>query len=157
MQEIALGVVAGICEVARSGYRARASWTSAVRKPLKFGTRALSPRGIWGPAEPGEGLGQVASLEWTSLPQRFLTWAPQSSGWTSESPWTLWKKYVVCRCKQVGIFLWREFTSFTRFSERPKKTQQLKITGLGGFPGGPVAKTPRSQCRGPRFHLWSMN
>ena len=23
------------------------------------------------------------------------------------------------------------------------------------FPGGPVAKTPHSQCRGPRFKPWS--
>ena len=26
-----------------------------------------------------------------------------------------------------------------------------------GFLGGPVAKTPCSQCRGPRFNLWSRN
>ena len=25
------------------------------------------------------------------------------------------------------------------------------------FPGGPVGKTPRSQCRGPRFDPWSGN
>ena len=25
------------------------------------------------------------------------------------------------------------------------------------FPGGPVAKTPHSQCRGPRFDAWSGN
>ena len=25
------------------------------------------------------------------------------------------------------------------------------------FPGGPVAKTPRSQCRGPGFDPWSGN
>ena len=25
------------------------------------------------------------------------------------------------------------------------------------FPGGPVAKTPRSQCRGPAFDPWSGN
>ena len=25
------------------------------------------------------------------------------------------------------------------------------------FPRGPVAKTPCSQCRGPRFHPWSGN
>ena len=25
------------------------------------------------------------------------------------------------------------------------------------FPGGPVAKTPSSQCRGPRFYPWSGN
>ena len=27
----------------------------------------------------------------------------------------------------------------------------------GDFPGGPVAETPSSQCRGPGFHLWSGN
>ena len=26
-----------------------------------------------------------------------------------------------------------------------------------GFPGGPVAKTPSSQCRGPGFDPWSGN
>ena len=25
------------------------------------------------------------------------------------------------------------------------------------FPGGPVAKTPHSQCRGPGFNPWSGN
>ena len=25
------------------------------------------------------------------------------------------------------------------------------------FPGGPVAKTPHSQCRGSRFHPWAGN
>ena len=28
---------------------------------------------------------------------------------------------------------------------------------MGDFPGGPVAKTPRSQCRGPGFAAWSGN
>ena len=27
----------------------------------------------------------------------------------------------------------------------------------GHFPGGPVAKTPCSPCRGPGFHPWSGN
>ena len=27
----------------------------------------------------------------------------------------------------------------------------------GDFPGGPVVKTPHSQCRGPRFDPWSGN
>ena len=27
----------------------------------------------------------------------------------------------------------------------------------GDFPGGPVAKVPSSQCRGPRFNPWSGN
>ena len=28
---------------------------------------------------------------------------------------------------------------------------------LGDFPGGPVAKTPSSQCKGPGFYPWSGN
>ena len=28
---------------------------------------------------------------------------------------------------------------------------------FGDFPGGPVAKTPQSQCRGPRYDTWSGN
>ena len=31
----------------------------------------------------------------------------------------------------------------------------LQIPGFRDFPGGPVAKTPHSQCRGPRFTPWS--
>ena len=27
----------------------------------------------------------------------------------------------------------------------------------GGFPGGPVAKTPHFPCKGPRFNPWSVN
>ena len=30
-------------------------------------------------------------------------------------------------------------------------------TKIKNFPGGPVAKTPRSQYRGPRFDPWSGN
>ena len=30
-------------------------------------------------------------------------------------------------------------------------------TGVGDFPGGPVVKTPCSQCRGSRFDPWSGN
>ena len=29
--------------------------------------------------------------------------------------------------------------------------------GSWNFPGGPVAKTPCPQCRGPRFNPWSGN
>lgn len=28
---------------------------------------------------------------------------------------------------------------------------------IGDFPGGPVAKTPCSECRGPGFHSWLGN
>ena len=33
----------------------------------------------------------------------------------------------------------------------------IKIAGRGDFPGGPVAETPSSQCRGPGFDPWSGN
>ena len=35
--------------------------------------------------------------------------------------------------------------------------QKLKVKSLWDFPGDPVAKTPYSQCRGPRFKSWSGN
>ena len=37
---------------------------------------------------------------------------------------------------------------------RQPNTQQSRGRG---FPGGPVAKTPNSQCRGHRFNPWSRN
>ena len=38
----------------------------------------------------------------------------------------------------------------------PEDTDALKNSHRG-LPGGPVAKTLRSQCSGPRFHPWSGN
>ena len=35
--------------------------------------------------------------------------------------------------------------------------QSVKNCSLGNFPGGPMAKTPHSQCRGPGFDPWSGN
>ena len=35
-------------------------------------------------------------------------------------------------------------------------SDSLKILHWG-FPGGPVGKTPHSQCRGPGFNPWSGN
>ena len=37
------------------------------------------------------------------------------------------------------------------------KTFSIKLTFRLDFPGGPVAKTLRSQCRGLRFDPWSGN
>ena len=34
---------------------------------------------------------------------------------------------------------------------------KTKIYSLRDFPGGPVVKTPHSQCRGHGFHPWSGN
>ena len=38
-----------------------------------------------------------------------------------------------------------------------KKTIYAKVMARGDFPGGPVVKTPHSQCRGPRYNSWSGN
>ena len=38
-----------------------------------------------------------------------------------------------------------------------KKLEFLKNIKYRDFPGGPVAKTLHSQCRGPRFDPWSWN
>ena len=38
-----------------------------------------------------------------------------------------------------------------------KKKKKKKKVMLRDFPGGPVAKTLRSQCRGPGFDPWSGN
>ena len=43
-------------------------------------------------------------------------------------------------------------TSFACFTPIPSLRFNLR-----DFPGGPVAKTPRSECRGPRFDPWSGN
>ena len=32
---------------------------------------------------------------------------------------------------------------------------KINFKKIKDFPGGPVAKTLRSQCRGPRFNSWS--
>ena len=41
-----------------------------------------------------------------------------------------------------------------RLKDRRRKRSQEEVWE-GDFPGGPVAKTPHSQCREPRFELWS--
>ena len=48
--------------------------------------------------------------------------------------------------------------SFVEGSVLPEKAFELAPQGEDvGFPGGPVVKTPCSQCRGPRFNPWSGN
>ena len=39
--------------------------------------------------------------------------------------------------------------------ERAQTMVVAKVGGMGDFLGGPVVKTPRSQCRGPGFEPWS--
>ena len=41
--------------------------------------------------------------------------------------------------------------------DNPGYPPYLRIPNLGNFPGGPVAKTPCSQHKGPRFNSWSGN
>ena len=49
----------------------------------------------------------------------------------------------------------------TRLQILNEKSNQTKTPSEhskgGGFPVSPVAKTPRSQCRGPRFDPWLGN
>ena len=50
-------------------------------------------------------------------------------------------------------------TPAPRGHEAPLPILQItsKMSIYGDFPGGPVAKTLHSQCRGPRFDPWSGN
>ena len=44
-----------------------------------------------------------------------------------------------------------------KITEKPLKIRGKEKPQARDFPGGPVAKTARFQCRGPGFHLWSEN
>ena len=63
-------------------------------------------------------------------------------------------------CQLVHCATWQveawDFPSHTRLSCRTGQVVGNNKRG-GDFPGGPVVKTPRSQCRGPGFNLWSRN
>ena len=62
---------------------------------------------------------------------------------------------------------WDGLAPFTHVEHRLRDTLPFIIFGtlldkpsselLGDFPGGPVAKTPHSQYRGPGFDPWSRN
>ena len=49
-----------------------------------------------------------------------------------------------CGCKESNMTEWLNWTE--AMEEKRKKSS-------GDFPGGPVAKTPHSQCRGPQVQL----
>ena len=54
----------------------------------------------------------------------------------------------------------QRFTTWCLFicgSYSPKANSYLKASISRDFSGGPVAKTPSSQCRGPGFDSWSEN
>ena len=43
------------------------------------------------------------------------------------------------------------------WSEEPCKLESMGLLRFGDVPGGPVAKAPCSQCRGPGFGPWFGN
>ena len=51
------------------------------------------------------------------------------------------------------------FSQALQTSSRPSSNvpSSVKTIQIRDFPGGPVAKTPHSQSRGPGFDLWSGN
>ena len=52
---------------------------------------------------------------------------------------------------------WRKPVHSNEDPAQPKIKNLLKKWSPGDFPGGPVARTPRSQSRGPKFDPWSEN
>ena len=68
----------------------------------------------------------------------FMAPPVESTSWTR-------KESVLCKC---GVMTWEAKT---------RQAESKQNSALGDLPGGPVAKTLRYQCRGPRFHSWSGN
>ena len=58
-------------------------------------------------------------------------------------------------CLQVAQILQKIICNSIPGTYRQLVVLNNKNKSLQGFPGGPVAKAPRSQCRGPRFDPWS--
>ena len=86
--------------------------------------------------------GSLRILEWVAYP--FSSGSPWARNWTGVS------------CVAGGFFTsWatRKTLSKRRISSFPG----IKLFTPGDFPGCPVAKSPLSQCRGPRFNPWSGN
>ena len=63
--------------------------------------------------------------------------------------------------QESGLQGWRSLLSGDRGLSKDKDAEwecpAASKTLPGDFPGGPVAKTLRSQCRGPRIKPWSGN
>ena len=62
-------------------------------------------------------------------------------------PWIIW----VAQCNDNGPYTWEAGRS------ESEKDMGFQKQQSGGSPGGPVVKTPCSQCRGPVSNLWSGN
>ena len=56
----------------------------------------------------------------------------------------------------VTVETWSSYLTCLCFSFLTCKMGLIKVPSWD-FPGGPVVKTPRSQCRGPGFDPWSGN
>ena len=67
--------------------------------------------------------------------------------------------FFLCMCSQAtGHHLYKLWYGHEPSLPSPKATEiKTKNKQTGNFPSGSVAKTPRSQGRGPRFDLWSRN
>ena len=63
------------------------------------------------------------------------------------------KKFVFCLLK-LPIFI---LGLCVRLEMAANSLTHFFKVGFRDFPGGPVAKTPSCQCRGPGFNPWSGN
>ena len=58
----------------------------------------------------------------------------------------------------LSLYLFNLRAEYIMTNTRLDEAQaRIKTAGRGDFPGGPVAVTPSSQCRGPGFDPWSGN
>ena len=57
----------------------------------------------------------------------------------------------MAQCNDNGPYKWEAGRS------ESEKDMGFQKQQSGGSPGGPVVKTPCSQCRGPVSNLWSGN
>ena len=62
----------------------------------------------------------------------------------------IWKEEGVCMCVHTYVHMCVHMPVLILFCFNKQKEYL-------DFPGGPVVKTPCSQCRGPGFYSWSGN
>ena len=70
---------------------------------------------------------------------------------------SIWHTHTHTHTHHTTIFinLFKIHLDMTEVMQQQQQQQPSYIKNSGGFLGGPVAKTPSSQCRGPGFHPWS--
>ena len=118
--------------------------------------------------EPGEKGSKYRSNEWdtshhiisermnwiTSSRSKQMKWKLGPRGWSVEH--NIKSSYTAGNAKQELLFYSQEGSSIIVSQDPLAGAGGLKVP-LWYFPGGPVAKTLGSQCRGPRFDPWSGN